>query len=84
MAMSVECKVGNSPNVLYRRLDRELEVNSCSGMLVHHFHCGRELPALTPTKSQTHVKEKSTQQKDMCWVMKYCRIEQLVAQGASL
>lgn len=35
MAVLVECKVGNSADVLTRGPGEEVEVNSCRGMLAH-------------------------------------------------
>lgn len=47
-AVFVKCKVGKKPNVF--RVDQELEVNSCSGMLVHPLSLWERAPSFNTNK----------------------------------
>lgn len=48
IAVFVKCKVGKNPNVF--RVDQELEVNSCSGRLVHPLSLWERAPCFNTNK----------------------------------
>lgn len=48
IAVFVKCEVGKNPNVF--RVDQELEVNSCSGRLVHPLSLWERAPSFNTNK----------------------------------